>query len=120
MKTKIKIETENQTNSLTIAMETIKATIVKSPSEQREQFDGLTDKVLVDRCASLRPGAIMTPTAAGKHSLRALAPALAAARRRDHHSRRHPRRAHPLLRADTARRVRHRRRHRCRDAHRVR
>jgi transposase len=69
----LKVARDTARKSRTSAMVTLKASIVNCPAELREQFDGLTDKVLIDRCASLRPGAIMTPTAAGKHSLRALA-----------------------------------------------
>lgn len=37
------------------AIVTLKALIVTAPAELREQVDGCTDKVLIDRCASLRP-----------------------------------------------------------------
>lgn len=57
----------------TAAMVTLKASIVNCPDELREQFDELTDKVLLERCAGLRPGAVSSPTAAGKHALRTLA-----------------------------------------------
>jgi transposase len=55
------------------AMVTLKAVIVTAPAELREQFDGLTDKSLLERCAGLRPGAIDTTTASMKHALRSLA-----------------------------------------------
>ena len=69
----LKVARDTARKGRTSAMVTLKASIVNCPAELREQFDGLTDKVLIDRCASLRPGAVMSPTAAGKHSLRALA-----------------------------------------------
>lgn len=35
-------------------------------------LSGTSDKVLIGRCASLRPGAVTLPTASAKHSLRTL------------------------------------------------
>lgn len=69
----IKVARDTARKGRTSAMVTLKASIVNCPDELRESFDGLTDKVLIDRCASLRPGAVSTPTAAGKHVLRTLA-----------------------------------------------
>jgi transposase len=69
----LKIARDTARKARTSAIVTLKALLVTAPAELREQFDGLTDKVLVDRCASLRPGAITSPLASAKHSLRALA-----------------------------------------------
>jgi transposase len=69
----LKIARDTARKGRTSAIVTLKALLVTAPAELREQFDGLTDKVLVDRCASLRPGAITSPVASAKHSLRALA-----------------------------------------------
>lgn len=44
-----------------------------APGELHEQLAGLSDKVLIDTCAALRPGAVSSPTASAKHSLRSLA-----------------------------------------------
>ncbi len=54
-------------------MVTLKALIVTVPPELREQLEGLTDKVLISRCAGLRPGAISSTAASSKHALRSLA-----------------------------------------------
>ncbi|MGC0250590.1 hypothetical protein [Pseudactinotalea sp. Z1748] len=43
------------------------------PAELREKLTGLSDMVLIDRCAALRPGAVSSPTASAKHALRTLA-----------------------------------------------
>jgi transposase len=69
----IKIARDTARKGRTSAIVTLKALIVTCPAELREQFEGLTDKVLIDRCASLRPGAVCSPTASAKHSVRALA-----------------------------------------------
>ncbi len=69
----IKIARDTARKGRTAAIVTLKALVVTTPAELREQFDGLTDKVLIDRCASFRPGAVSSTTASAKHSLRALA-----------------------------------------------
>jgi len=69
----LKIARDTARKGRTSAIVTLKALIVTCPDELRETFDGFTDKILIDRCASLRPGAVSSPTAAAKHSLRALA-----------------------------------------------
>ncbi len=68
-----KIARDTARKGRTAAIVTLKALLVTTPAELREQFDGLTDKVLIDRCASLRPGAVNSTTASAKHALRALA-----------------------------------------------
>lgn len=69
----IKIARDTARKGRTAAIVTLKALMVTSPAELREQFEGFTDKVLIDRCASLRPGAVASPTASAKHALRSLA-----------------------------------------------
>jgi transposase len=69
----LKIARDTARKGRTSAIVTLKALIVTCPDELRETFEGFTDKILIDRCASLRPGAVSSPTAAAKHSLRALA-----------------------------------------------
>jgi hypothetical protein len=64
----LKIARDTARKGRTSAIVTLKALLVTAPAELREQFDGLTDKVLLDRCASLRPGAITSPVASAKHS----------------------------------------------------
>jgi transposase len=69
----IKIVRDTARKARTSAIVTLKAMIVTAPAELREQLQGLSDKVLIDRCASLRPGAMTSPTASSKHALRVLA-----------------------------------------------
>ena len=69
----VKIARDTARKGRTSAIVTLKAVIVTVPAELREQLDGLTDKALIDRCAGLRPGAIDTPVASAKHTLRSLA-----------------------------------------------
>ncbi len=69
----IKIARDTARKARTAAIVTLKALIVTCPDELRAQLDGLTDKILISRCAALRPGAVSSPTASAKHSLRALA-----------------------------------------------
>lgn len=69
----IKIARDTARKARTAAIVTLKALLVTTPSELREQLEGMTDKVLIDRCAGLRPGAVATPTGSAKHSLRTLA-----------------------------------------------
>jgi hypothetical protein len=54
-------------------MITLKALLVTAPPELREQLQGLSKMTLIDRSAGLRLGAVTSPLAAAKHSLRALA-----------------------------------------------
>jgi transposase len=69
----LKIARDTAVKSRTQAIISLKALVVNAPPELREQLDPLADKSLIDRCASLRPGAISSPLAAAKHALRALA-----------------------------------------------
>ena len=46
---------------------------MNAPSALREALEPLTDRALLERCARLLPGALVTPTAAVQHAIRALA-----------------------------------------------
>lgn len=69
----IKIARDTARKARTSAMITLKARIVTVSAELREQLAALSDKVLIERCASLRPRAVSSPTASWKHALRTLA-----------------------------------------------
>lgn len=69
----VKIARDTARKARTSAIVTLKAVIVTAPAELRDQLAGLSDKVLIDRCTSLRAGAVTSPTASTKHTLRALA-----------------------------------------------
>ncbi|MDT0164193.1 IS110 family transposase [Actinotalea sp. AC32] len=69
----VKIARDTARKARTSAIVTLKAVIVTAPAELREQLTGLSDKILVDRCAALRPGAVNSTTASSKHALRTLA-----------------------------------------------
>ena len=69
----IKIAHDTARKARTSAIITLKALIVTAPADLREHLTGTSDKVLIDRCASLRPGAVTSPTASAKHALRTLA-----------------------------------------------
>lgn len=69
----VKIAKDTARKGRTAAVVTLKALLVTTPSELREQLEGLTDKQLLDRCAGFRPGAIDSTTASAKHALRSLA-----------------------------------------------
>ena len=57
----------------TTAMATLKQIVVTASPALREPLQALTDHALLTRCAGYRPGPLDTPTAAAKHTLRALA-----------------------------------------------
>ena len=69
----VKIARDTAVKARTQALITLKCIIVNAPAVLREQLSQLTDKKLIDRCASLRPGTIDSTTASAKHTLRALA-----------------------------------------------
>ena len=69
----IKIARDTAVKARTTAMTTLKTLLVNAPSRVREALEPLTDQRLIDRCATLRPGDILDPTASVKHALRALA-----------------------------------------------
>jgi transposase len=47
--------------------------IINAPSELREALEPLTDRKLIEGCATLEPVDLIDPTAAVQHALRALA-----------------------------------------------
>ncbi len=104
----VKVARDTARKGRTSAIITLKTLIVNAPAELRESLDGLTNRVLINRCARFRVSAMDSPTASAKHSLRALA------RRRRHldtevrHLRRRARRPRNPGVADTTRRLRHR------------
>ena len=69
----IKIARDTAIKARTAAMVTLKTLLVNAPSRVREALEPLTNQKLIDRCAALRPGEVMDPTASVKHALRALA-----------------------------------------------
>ncbi len=70
---RVKIARDTARKGRTAAIVTLKALVVTCPDELRAQLEGLTDKALINKCAALGPGAVTTPTASAKHSLRSLA-----------------------------------------------
>ena len=69
----LKIARETAGKARTAAMVTLKQIVVNAPPHLREALHALTDHRLLTHCAALRPGPLDTPTAAAKHTLRALA-----------------------------------------------
>ena len=72
-------------------MITLKQVLVNAPPELREELQPLTKMALIRRCASLRPGAVDTITAAVKHTLRSIARRWLTSERGDHRARAHHR-----------------------------
>ena len=73
MMRQLKIARDTAVKARTTAMVTLKQIVVNAPSDVREALQGLTDHGLLTRCAGLRPGPLVSPTAAAKHTLRSLA-----------------------------------------------
>lgn len=70
----LKVARDTAVKSRTQAMVTLKTIIVNAPIALRESLDGLTGKMsLLRHLAALRPGAMTSPTASAKATLRALA-----------------------------------------------
>ena len=69
----VKIARDTAVKARSTAMVTLKTLLVNAPSGVREALEPLTDQKLIARCAALRPGDIIDPTASVKHALRALA-----------------------------------------------
>jgi hypothetical protein len=69
----IKIAKDTAVKARTQAMVTLKTLVITAPPELREQLEGLSRSVLIERCGGLRPGPVTTPLAATKHALRELA-----------------------------------------------
>ena len=73
MMRQLKITRDTAVKARTTAMNTLKQIVVHASPVLREALHNLTDHGLLTRCAGLRPGPLDTPTAAAKHTLRALA-----------------------------------------------
>ena len=73
MMRQLKVARDTAGKARTTAMVTLKPIVVNAPPHLREALHALTDHRLLTRCAALRPGPLDTPTAAAKHTLRALA-----------------------------------------------
>jgi transposase len=73
MMRQIKVARDTAVKARTSAIITLKQIVVNAPPELREQLAPLSDKALLDRCAALRPGPMLDPTASAKHALRCLA-----------------------------------------------
>lgn len=69
----LKIARDAAVKARSVAMVTLKQIVVHAPPALREALQGLPDRQLLTRCAKLRPGAVDTPTASAKHTLRSLA-----------------------------------------------
>ena len=69
----IKIARDTAVKARSAAIITLKALIVNAPGELRETLEPLTDRKLIDQCATLTSGDIVDPAASARHSLRALA-----------------------------------------------
>jgi len=73
MMRQLTIARDTAVKARTTAMVTLKQIVVNAPSDSREALHGLTDHGLLTRCAGLRPGPLVSPTASAKHTLRSLA-----------------------------------------------
>ena len=73
MMRQLKVARDSAVKARTTAMNTLKQIVVHAPPRLREALQARTDHDLLTRCARLRPGPIDAPTAAPKHTLRALA-----------------------------------------------
>ena len=69
----IKVARDTAVKARSAAIITLKTLIANAPDALRETLEPLTDRQLIDRCAALRPGDIIDPTASVQHALRALA-----------------------------------------------
>lgn len=69
----IKVARDIATKGRTSAIITLKTIVVNAPPEIREQLDHLSDKALIEKCASYRPGKVTDATSSTKHTLRSLA-----------------------------------------------
>ena len=69
----LKVAKDSATANRTAALNQLHAIVVTAPAALRERLQRLKGKDLVDTCAGLRSGAITTPLAAAKLTLRTLA-----------------------------------------------
>ena len=69
----LKIVKDSAIKARTQAINQMKALVITAPVELRHRLAGLNVGRLVTRCASFRPGELVAPLAAAKHTLRMLA-----------------------------------------------
>jgi transposase len=69
----VKIAKDTAVKARAQAMVTLKTIVVTAPAELREQLDGLSDRVLVERCAGTDHDTMLTPADATRYTLRVLA-----------------------------------------------
>lgn len=69
----IKIARDTAVKARSAAIITLKTLIVNAPGELREVLEPLTDRKLIDSCASLESGDLVDPSESVKHALHALA-----------------------------------------------
>ena len=69
----LKAAKDSAVKARTQAINQMKVLLVTAPAALRESLEGLAAGALITRCKSLRPGPLVDPTAAAKHTLRSLA-----------------------------------------------
>ena len=69
----VKVAKDVAVKARTASMISLKQVLVNAPPELREELEPLPKMTLIRRCAGLRPGEVVTVTAAAKHTLRAIA-----------------------------------------------
>ena len=62
----IKVARDTAVKARSAAIITLKTLIVNAPDALRETLEPLTDRQLIDRCCTLRPGDVINPTASMK------------------------------------------------------
>ena len=69
----LKVAKDSAVKAQTQAANQLMALVLTAPAELRQALSGLSAGRLVRRCAGLRPGDVVTPTAAAKFALRSIA-----------------------------------------------
>jgi len=69
----LKVAKDSALKGRTQATNQMMALVLTAPADLREVLEGLTASGLARRCAGLRPGDVVTPTAAAKFALRSIA-----------------------------------------------
>jgi transposase len=69
----LKLAKDSATKARTQALNQLQAVLVTAPPAVREPLTGLSRGALLDRCLALRPGALTSPAAVARHTLRLLA-----------------------------------------------
>ena len=69
----VKVAKDVAVKARTASMISLKQVLVNAPPELREELEPLSKMTLIRRCAALRPGEVVTVTAAAKHTLRSIA-----------------------------------------------